>query len=1023
MIKITDENIHIFNNPKIKELFKKENVNIWVWKENQYSYSIITVDKPLQWKGIFPWGKVVAKKRGSKIYKYLVSKPDFLDFEEQMAITEKRINFNKFEASMWIDIETGEHLDINILEQLHTAIVWWTGSWKSVCLFNILYQILKNKYSEVYILDKVDFASLHNTKKCAFRRTFNEMSNKDIISFMNYFFIEYERRQSIFKEYWVVNWSEYEEMRKLDDSMEKLNHIFVFLDEYQSMRKQFGLSWKIETLDMLIKKLMDTVRSTWIYFYYGTQDFKVNEIGAIYSSIATTYSWNLNYHAKMTTDDLFIVNSCIAKTRLFYDHERKKLLKIPYSKKTPLILKEVSNDPANAFAPIKNYDSLPEMLNEKLSCIKSDIFENIDLFMEELQIERKNIELLKSSSEYIPFCILFFAIFRLFRWKKIIGKNTDMFANIEGFESSLDKILFETNIGFYKEQTKLIRSIEDVFGYWQDKEEFVSAFSDVMNNYLGTVLWKTSFLPKWKDANWNKKTEDFEQEKDESNPELINISYTWEIKPVSFNSMYYIDKLQSTVKKSREAILYEKIIKDRITSKMVARQIAQTKNPVILEIEFTLGIPVKKDWVLSKVWRNDLDNLLKATIDWISWTIIADDKQVYWIKTKINYIEKQSSHSKNNKVQIKVFKLNAETLDKYRNIYSQETIHTPEMNFNIAKWSKIDIPSVNSMYFIHEWKKKLTSNTINYKELLKNTINDYKEAGSVNITWKDVLVYLEFSILNPENRDLDNMLKATIDSFQWTLIENDSQVREIMCFKLWLTEKELYKSKIKAQIYIYNPIKDLKIEEDDSSNMILLDDWTFWEVEATPILDNSIIKEEEKKGIIEEKVEIENITELEESIESPMFDDIISEDTLNSNIEESILNEEILPIDNIEEENIIEEIMDIDEELMNASENLEWNNNNKALVKEIIEDKIIYNKVSEVTIEDMMNNTDEDIINNVIEETKDIIKESKDEEIEEFDLFWDDDSLEEDEFEKRTNLADDDFYSLSEEGYKKQILD
>jgi len=117
----------------------------------------------------------------------------------------------------------------------------------------------------------------------------------------------------------------------------------------------------------------------------------------------------------MTTDDLFIVNSCIAKTRLFYDHERKKLLKIPYSKKTPLILKEVSNDPANAFAPIKNYDSLPEMLNEKLSCIKSDIFENIDLFMEELQIEEKNIKLLKSSSEYIPFCILFFAIFRLFR--------------------------------------------------------------------------------------------------------------------------------------------------------------------------------------------------------------------------------------------------------------------------------------------------------------------------------------------------------------------------------------------------------------------------------------------------------------------------------------------------------------------------------------------------------------------------------------------------------------------------------
>jgi hypothetical protein len=52
--------------------------------------------------------------------------------------------------------------------------------------------------------------------------------------------------------------------------------------------------------------------------------------------------------------------------------------------------------------------------------------------------------------------------------------------------------------------------------------------------------------------------------------------------------MYYISGLTGDVKISSEASHYKNLIKTRIASKMSARQIKQTKNPIAIEIEFTL---------------------------------------------------------------------------------------------------------------------------------------------------------------------------------------------------------------------------------------------------------------------------------------------------------------------------------------------------------------------------------------------------------------------------------------------------
>lgn len=876
MIKITDQTIPLINNDKIEDIFKEYRVEQWFWKENKYSYSLITVNQELQGEGIFPWGKISnVRIKWSQLNKYLLNKTSILDFEETMKENKERIDFDKFKASMWIDIETWEHLDVDLIEQVHTAIVGWTWSWKSVCLSNILYQMLKNKYTELYIIDKVDFASLEDTKKVKYRKPYSKLTNKDIVSFLNYFFIEYARRQDIFQKYWVPNWSAYEKKRLNNPEMPKLNFIFVIIDEYQSLRKQFWTAWKVEVLDLLMKQLMDTVRSTWIIFYYWTQDYKVSEIWPIHSSIITTYSWKVNYHVGMNSEDLHIVKTCIPKTRLFYDHERKKLLKIPYSPHTDELLKREANNEENIFSPIEHFDNLPEMLNDSLSKVESDIFSNIDLFMKELGIKDLYIDRLKKSSEYIPFCILFFAIFRIFREKKIIGKNTDIFSNIDTFDKELDALLFSQNIDFYKDNKKLVKSIEEVMEFWQDEEEFVEAFWDVMNNYLWTVLWNTSFIPKaGLEINTDKQIEEEKEEEKKNDNELINISYTWEIKPTSFNSMYYVEKGSWNIRKTQEAIQYEKTIKNKVVSKMTAQQLAQTKSPVILDIEFTLWLPVKKDWELSKVWRNDLDNLLKATIDWINNTIIKDDVQVFWIRTKLHYIEKQNNFHKNNKVKIKVVKLNQDTFNEYKNKFNEETKHTPVLDIPIKNWIWISIPSVNNMYFIwNDWKKKSSSNTLKYKRYISSYINQYKERWHIKTTGDDLLLFLTFSIKNPQERDLDNMLKATIDAMQDIVFDNDKQIREIVCFKNKLEDIETYEWRIKLAMFKYNILKDIKTDNNEN-------DTDFFIPVETKSIDKNDIKQ---KDIIDNNQSL-NIDNIQQNTITVSDNNINVENKINNEI-------------------------------------------------------------------------------------------------------------------------------------------
>ena len=51
-----------------------------------------------------------------------------------------------------------------------------------------------------------------------------------------------------------------------------------------------------------------------------------------------------------------------------------------------------------------------------------------------------------------------------------------------------------------------------------------------------------------------------------------------------------------------------------------------------------------------------------------------------------------------------------------------------------------------------------------------------------------VEIYLRFFISTPEKRDLDNLLKLTLDALEGRIIENDSQIWSLTCHKYEVEE-------------------------------------------------------------------------------------------------------------------------------------------------------------------------------------------------------------------------------------------
>lgn len=1101
---INEDTLYLLDNQPVKSFFDKEKISKWLGKNNNdYSITVLS-DKPINWTGVFLIEKIWTGVNA--LFKYLVYKTKDTGFNTKGLMTddwlnELNLNYEKGEMTIWKDIETWE-LHSNLIDKwMHTAVFWITNSWKTVTLKFLLYQIAKYKYSEFILLWKWDLLALSWSPKVKYANSVKAINKSEFTALINYIWLNVADRENKLWELWYsANYEEYKKNVMLKDpNALQIPHLVLVIDEFESLRENVWaeLAWGVNEFDKKLKAIANYVRAYWILMYFASQNYIKDEIWIMRDYTQNQLIWfSKNVQPQyINTDKSNLINS-IAWTYLFYSSVTDSFLKIPFDSPLEINKKIIQASKDNLLFKdkpeyYKQYEHTYQMINDLIFKIDSDIFKFIENIYKYFKLWDEYEKILKTS-EFIPFSILVYAIFIMLK-EQNIWPNVNIYPSPD-FVHKIDIDLYNDNKDFYNEKWKspLLEWIKALYKEWAaDKDEFIDTLHDLLVSHINTITLDTDLSDMFGNEDNNKEIEKEELEREIKKKDneglLMHINYNGEIKPVSFNSMYYIEKLWWKIRKTSEAAKYEQTIKTKIVNKMNATQQPQVNTPVLLEIEFTLWVPVKKDWMLSKVGRNDLDNLLKATIDWINWTIINDDKQVYWIKTKVKYIEKQSSIFKNNKVDIKVYDFNQEVVTKYKNIFEKESKLTPMMTFKIQKWSKINIPSVNTMYFISEWKKKITSNALEYKSLLKNYINEYKHSWNVNITSKDVLIYIEFHIPESNNRDLDNMLKATIDSYQSTIIENDNQVMEIMCFKSELKEKDSYKWKIKTQLYIYNPIKDLIINEPTSNTNNINENiiWDFFtdedideDINDEDVINKDVINED----VIDEDIMIgnQNIDNMDINTENVKLelddcDDNTNLDTQNSsnnietnvqeidlnknnenihtNIDENINNTVETDLDikdnikNINKEDDIDEFLwEIDENNKNINTWVEWKKTNifkqntnllksKNIKEEKIDDDIFKaEKEFETIIQDNEKNNqtksniwwnnilDIDKDNNIIEDNiKDNINNKEDLDVESYDIFNIDDD-EDDEFNEKFSIWDDDVYDLSTEELKKNII-
>jgi len=762
---------------KVKTFFEENNIVKWVWKENQYSLSVICNNPNLWWKGVF-YIEDVGWIWQNKMHKYLINQD--VKMTAKIFFKTNKVDFSKFDWYMWIDIETWEPFAVNFIKQLHTLIGWATGSGKSVTLYFILYQLFSNPYTELYILDKNDFSFLAWTKKVIYRGSALEVNGKAFFWFIRYFWLEQDRRNKIFRRYWARDWAEYSaNVMWQVEWAPILNYIYIIMDEYQTLRKMVSDTIGEDKFDNEMKKLLDTVRAAWMCFFFGSQDYQKKQIWDMRDSIRNSFFGKMWYCDVLNGKELNNIKLNIEWTYLFYHSLTKKFLKIPFVEDTTNTLVAMSNDPAFRIKDNVNYLTIHEMLNDLLDEADSDIFYDIEGLVSYLQLKPMYIEKLKKTSDYLSFMVLIYILWRWIQWWTM-NRTFNIFSQIN-FEKEIDQQLFVA-IDFFKKEDKFLKLLTETFEASWDEEEFIEKLSDVLNNYLKHILWDTRIsFTKWDNTLLVKKELTPEQSllKEKA---ILEVSYSWEIKPQSVNSMYFIDK-NDNFRKSSSADNYEDKLKNLIVQRMQSREINQYSEKVILDIGFEVELSEKKDGNLSWKWRLDLDNLMKATIDSISKTIIKDDNLVYAIKAKITYKPKSDSIlTKNNKVIIKVYPYDNEVLSIFENSYSWENfVKRDDFNFILPLDSNITIPSFNSMYNILGGKKVASPNATTYKRMVKDAF--IKDNGFSEPTKSSMALLWTIGVYNDKERDLDNMLKATIDSFTWTVYIDDKQILEFFIKK------------------------------------------------------------------------------------------------------------------------------------------------------------------------------------------------------------------------------------------------
>lgn len=506
-------------NADLENFFVLNKSKKWVWKRKEHCDIVLSEKDNVSWDGILLLEQIIdtdASWKKEKFQKYMIPNKKTINYEEYIEQFGPK-DYSTFDILIGHDIEEDKPVMVNMFDRLHSAVLWTTGSGKSVELKFLLSQFLRNPHTEFYIIDKGDFDMLKPTAKVAFKSKTDAMKGTEFFNFIKYFWLMANDRMKYFASLGCNEWRDYKKnyMGKSPE-YENINYVIVIIDEYQTLRSSLAESVAPEVFDRMMKQILDYVRSAWILFYFWTQDLQKDRVGNIRDAWASMILGKMKYIMPWAVEPNVAKNLeyRMNGTYMFYDVGTAKYLKIPFSPKMNQILVDLSNDPKNRLWEVQKYEKPYELLNTQLDKVDSDIFSDVYGLMNYLKIPKTLVDKLKRTSFYPAFVTLCFVLVRGIQ-NNLITRSFNIFEKIS-FPKPVDNELFDY-IYIYEGSKEFLKVLKEAFELSSDRDEFIEHINYILVNYLKTIVADTALKfdsPEEDEENieWE---ETFQEEKEE----------------------------------------------------------------------------------------------------------------------------------------------------------------------------------------------------------------------------------------------------------------------------------------------------------------------------------------------------------------------------------------------------------------------------------------------------------------------------------------------------------------------------
>jgi len=218
-------------------------------------------------------------------WKFYVLSPIFLNSDYMLNIVKRIVAWwDKETILIWYDLLDNKFIFSTIEELRHYQVLWWSWSWKTVALVEIVSQYLMKKNTKVIFLEKwtdLDWMFV-SCSDMLYKADVENLKYDSIIAIFTYLAMEMNLRRQKFTDTNVKKIQDYNKLWK-----DYMPYILFVIDEFARLRSKLS---KIED-EFFTKNLsgiLAVARSYWIYLMFSTQNPQAE------SWIPTTIQGNLS---------------------------------------------------------------------------------------------------------------------------------------------------------------------------------------------------------------------------------------------------------------------------------------------------------------------------------------------------------------------------------------------------------------------------------------------------------------------------------------------------------------------------------------------------------------------------------------------------------------------------------------------------------------------------------------------------------------------------------------------------------